>query len=135
MLSNSTQPTDLPSVESTALDLLLNAETFLHNSKGMLQDCPGYTTLKSQLDLWVPAFRSHVNQAAVDGFRAQRTIDLLRSLHTFLLDDTTRRNIDTAQVGIREWALLVLPITAVIALLKGRLHQSPLVQTATVTRR
>ena len=128
-----TSANPVPAVASIALNFLVKAETFLHDSKSMLQRCPGYSALESQLNLSVPSFRTAVAKGAVDGFRLQRTIDLLRTLYTFLLDDSTCRNIHSSGVGVSDWAHLVLPIPDVIAALKGALKSPPITGAATTT--
>jgi hypothetical protein len=141
MTISSAYPSTTPSVESDggiescsrALKLFANAGSFLRNTKSILEHCPGYRALKSQLDLSVPFLETVIDKRAVDGFRVQRTIELLRTLHTFLLEESTRRNIDTSGIGVMEWAYLVLPITDIIAALKGVLRQPPTAVPVTTT--
>lgn len=108
-----------------ASTLFANAQFFLRYANSIVEHCPGYRALRSQLDLWTPLLEHLVAKRTVDGFHVLRTIELLRTLHTFLLDELTRRNIDSSGVGVTEWANLVLPITDVIAALKSVLRQPP----------
>ena len=118
-----------------ALDLFAKAEAFLRDSKSVLEHCPGYSTLRSQLDLSVPFLQTAVDNRSVDCFRIQRTIELLRALHTVLFDESTRRNIHSFDVGVIEWARLVLAIPGVIDALKAILHRPATAAAVTTTHR
>ena len=106
-----------------AVDVCIKAETFLRDCKSILELCPGYRPLTSQLDLSVPFLQTVIAQHSVDGFRIQRAIELLRSLHTFLLDESTRCNIDRSGVGVMDWARLVLQIPEIMDALKQVLRR------------